>query len=96
MNCVELTVVHADAALDTLICIDNMGLSDCTCDSACRTISCAESTALTLVRNDLISDKRLTYSSSTCLVIDMVDILLLKELHCREYRVRSCLTESAK
>jgi len=79
MNCTELTVAHADTALDTLALVDHMRLSYSTFDSLDRTVSCTKSTALTFIGDNFIFHKCLTNMSLALVIIDMVNVFLTEE-----------------
>jgi len=79
MDRTELTVAHADTALDTLALVDHMRLSYSAFNSLDRTVSCTKSTTLTFVGDNFIFHKCLADMSLALVIIDMVDIFLTEE-----------------
>ena len=94
--CAKLTVGHTYAALDALVSVDDMGLTNSTCDSAYRAVPCAERAALTLIGDDLILEQILADTCGTSAFLDMSLILFSELLDGGKYRVGSRLTESAE
>ena len=58
-----------------------MRLSHLTGDSVSRALSCAERTALTLSRVDVIGEQAPTYAGRTLLIHNVSDILVSEVLH---------------
>ena len=76
VNCTKVAVLHAGAALQADRRIDLMLLLGLAGDSVCRTDSCAERTALTLGRIDLVIKQCLTYLGRTFVIFDMGFVLI--------------------
>ena len=72
-----------------------MGILDCAADCADGALSCAESTALTLICIDCVVEKTLTYACGTFLINNVSDIFVTEEFKSSKNGVGSCLTETA-
>ena len=81
--------------LCTLISINNelvVAFADC----ANGTLSCTESTTLTLISIDNEVEKLLTYACGALLINNVSNIFITEVSKCRNYGVRSSLTEAAE
>ena len=92
----ELTFLHAGAALDTLVLVDDMGILHGADDGAGRAGSRAERTAAALIPVNVVGEQSLADSGGTALLLDVGLILVTEIPQSGENRIGSRLAQSAQ
>jgi len=92
----KLATFHANAALDTLGCVDGMRLLHLAADGTHRTFLGAERTAAALIGKDHILNESLTYACRALLVLYVGNILIAEVTEGAENRIGRGLAQSAQ
>ena len=96
VDCAEFTLLHAGAALDTLLRINDVRVLDRADDGVVGAVPCAQGTALTLIRINVVGEECFTYAGRAAFLLNMGLVFVTEEPQGGKHRVGSRLSKSAE